>query len=176
MKTPLTLVITGFYSRLVQTVCKFARNLRWTSLTWCMKYFIQQHGTRACLVPGGSVFTTVGFSSHVVSNFSLSQKWQNNWSGYIAFHSALILLGTIQICKSRGSAVKLPSYDIVRLTPYPSRAVQILYRLDSGNRMVDRCRYYLERYTILSDLTGIVLGLSPAISIFIGVSVTNGQS
>ena len=37
---------------------------------------------------------------------------------------------------------------------YPSRAVAALSRLDEGNRLVDRCRYYLEQFSQVLDDPG----------------------
>jgi hypothetical protein len=37
---------------------------------------------------------------------------------------------------------------------YPSRAVAALSKLDEGNRLVDRCRYYLEQFSKVLDDPG----------------------
>ncbi|KAF3405249.1 hypothetical protein DPV78_002585 [Talaromyces pinophilus] len=117
---------------------------------------LQQIGSNSLQVCSESAMNIVDMMYEVLHSTAWHKSLLGAWwfSLYYTFHSALILLGTIRICKSGGSAVKLPSCDIDRLTSYPNRAVQVLYRLDSGNRIVDRCRYYLERYMILSDLTG----------------------
>lgn len=39
------------------------------------------------------------------------------------------------------------SYDIDKLNVYPSQAIAALYKLDCGNHIVDRCRYFLEQFS-----------------------------
>ena len=65
---------------------------------------------------------------------------------FLAFHSALVLLGTIWVGKNYQPATISLSYDIENLVAYPARAISILYELDCGNRIVDRCRFYLEQF------------------------------
>lgn len=65
---------------------------------------------------------------------------------FLAFHSALVLLGTIRVGKNNQPATNSISHNIDELRPYPGQAVSILYKLDCGNRIVDRCRYYLEQF------------------------------
>lgn len=144
-----TQMTTDFFSSLVQIVSKSVRKLQRIPSMWYVRYFIPQHGTRASLVPGGFRYTTVGFS--LLSPLLPFLKKD------LAFHSALVLLGTLRICKTGGTAVQTFSCELDKLTIYPNRAVQTLYKLDSGNRIVDRCRYYLERFIILSDTTGMVI-------------------
>ncbi|KAH8700315.1 C6 transcription factor [Talaromyces proteolyticus] len=86
-----------------------------------------------------------------------STEWHKSLLGawwftlYYTFHSALILRGTLWVCRDGDLAAKPLSCGIEQLVLYPSRAVQALYKLDSGNRIVDRCRYYLERLTNISN-------------------------
>lgn len=65
--------------------------------------------------------------------------------GGTAFNAALVIIGATWVQRARQSAHDSPVHQSTNIQPYPSRAVATLYRLDTGNRMVDRCRYYLEQ-------------------------------
>ncbi|KAH1976469.1 hypothetical protein KXW88_008978 [Aspergillus fumigatus] len=67
------------------------------------------------------------------------------YSLYYTFNAALVIIGATWVQRARQSAHDSPVHQSTNIQPYPSRAVATLYRLDTGNRMVDRCRYYLEQ-------------------------------
>lgn len=75
------------------------------------------------------------------------KNWTLNLDLSQAFHSALVLLGTIWVVRDGSSASISLSYDIDKLNIYPKQAVATLYKLDCGNHIVDRCRYYLEQFS-----------------------------
>ncbi|KAJ6145034.1 C6 transcription factor [Penicillium chermesinum] len=81
-----------------------------------------------------------------------SSGWHKNLLGawwytlYYTFHSALILLGMIRISKNSQPATTSLSHNIDELIAYHGQVVSILYKLDCGNRIVDRCRCYLEQF------------------------------
>ncbi|KAJ5654894.1 C6 transcription factor [Penicillium lividum] len=81
-----------------------------------------------------------------------SSGWQKSLLGawwyslYYTFHSALILIGTIWVGRNSQPATTALSCDIDKLVAYPSQAISTLHKLDCGNRIVDRCRYYLEQF------------------------------
>ena len=83
-----------------------------------------------------------------------AKDWSLNPNFSQAFHSALILLGTIWVVRDGSPARTLLSYDIDKLNIYPSQAVAALYKLDCGNHIVDRCRYYLEQFNDAVNPTG----------------------
>lgn len=61
----------------------------------------------------------------------------------VAFNAALVIIGATWVHRTRQSG-KGSASICANIHIYPSRAVETLYKLDTGNRMVDRCRYYLE--------------------------------
>lgn len=58
----------------------------------------------------------------------------------------MVLLGAIWVSKNGQLATAPVYFDIAKLNAYPSKAVSTLRKLDNGNRIVDRCRYYLEQF------------------------------
>lgn len=68
----------------------------------------------------------------------------------LAFNAALVILGALWVCRGDDSdeASVPPDMDklVEKASGYPQRAVAALLNLDSGNKMVDRCRYYLEHF------------------------------
>ncbi|GFF96416.1 transcriptional activator protein acu-15 [Aspergillus udagawae] len=77
--------------------------------------------------------------------------WQRDLLGawwyslYYTFNAALVIIGATWVQRTRQSAQDSPVHQPANIQLYPGRAVATLYRLDTGNRMVDRCRYYLEQ-------------------------------
>ncbi|KAL2817023.1 fungal-specific transcription factor domain-containing protein [Aspergillus cavernicola] len=65
------------------------------------------------------------------------------FSLYYTFNAALVIIGATWVLRARQSA-KDSANACVNIHIYPGRAVATLYKLNTGNRMVDRCRYYLE--------------------------------
>ncbi|KKA22979.1 Uncharacterized protein T310_2993 [Rasamsonia emersonii CBS 393.64] len=82
--------------------------------------------------------------------------WQRSLLGawwfslYYTFNAALVILGALWVCRGDDSdeASVPPDMDklVEKASGYPQRAVAALLNLDSGNKMVDRCRYYLEHF------------------------------
>lgn len=64
-----------------------------------------------------------------------------------AFNAALVIIGATWVHRTRQSG-KGSASTCANIHIYPSRAVATLYKLDTGNRMVDRCRYYLEELIV----------------------------
>ncbi|RHZ58559.1 hypothetical protein CDV55_105521 [Aspergillus turcosus] len=77
--------------------------------------------------------------------------WQRDLLGawwyslYYTFNAALVIIGATWVHRARQSAQGSPVHQPANIQLYPAQAVATLYRLDTGNRMVDRCRYYLEQ-------------------------------
>ncbi|KAF7128505.1 hypothetical protein CNMCM5793_003293 [Aspergillus hiratsukae] len=77
--------------------------------------------------------------------------WQRDLLGawwyslYYTFNAALVIIGATWVQRARQSAQDSPVHQPANIQLYPGHAVATLYRLDTGNRMVDRCRYYLEQ-------------------------------
>lgn len=64
-----------------------------------------------------------------------------------AFNSALVILGILWVSREESITGKTMESLEHKSRPYPYRAIAALLKLDSGNRMIDRCRIYLERFT-----------------------------
>ncbi|GIJ92143.1 hypothetical protein Asppvi_011119 [Aspergillus pseudoviridinutans] len=77
--------------------------------------------------------------------------WQRDLLGawwyslYYTFNAALVIIGATWVQRTRQSAQDSPVHQPANIQLYPGHAVATLCRLDTGNRMVDRCRYYLEQ-------------------------------
>ncbi|KAF7627707.1 C6 transcription factor [Aspergillus flavus] len=77
--------------------------------------------------------------------------WQRDLLGawwyslYYTFNAALVIIGATWVQRTRQSVRDFPSHQLANIELYPGRAVATLRQLDMGNRMVDRCRYYLEQ-------------------------------
>jgi hypothetical protein len=77
--------------------------------------------------------------------------WQRDLLGawwyslYYTFNAALVIIGATWVQRARQSAPDFPMHQTADIRLYPGRAVATLRLLDMGNRMVDRCKYYLEQ-------------------------------
>lgn len=65
---------------------------------------------------------------------------------FLAFNAALVISGTIWVNRDRSVTGSSMTEQATRAKQYPSRAVTALSKLDDGNRLIDRCRAYLERF------------------------------
>ncbi|XRM46491.1 hypothetical protein ABZX51_009523 [Aspergillus tubingensis] len=75
------------------------------------------------------------------------------FSLYYTFNAALVILGILLVCREKGISGQLVGV-VDEIRTYPFRAVAALLKLDTGNRMVDRCRLYLETFIRTSGLYG----------------------
>ncbi|EED18875.1 C6 transcription factor, putative [Talaromyces stipitatus ATCC 10500] len=85
----------------------------------------------------------------IVHELVSSPEWTRNLLGawwyslYYTFNAALVIIGATWVHRTRPSAINWDkAYTNIHI--YPSRAVTSLYKLNR-NRMVDRCRSYLEQ-------------------------------
>ncbi|KAJ5813994.1 uncharacterized protein N7503_000744 [Penicillium pulvis] len=68
------------------------------------------------------------------------------YSLYYTFNAALVILGAIWVYRDTsltGSSMLNEARD---LKEYPARAIAALSKLDNGNRLIDRCRSFLEHF------------------------------
>ncbi|KAJ5317835.1 hypothetical protein N7508_002343 [Penicillium antarcticum] len=109
---------------------------------------LQQIGSNSMQICMESAMSIIDIIHELVHPLEWQKSLLGAWwySLYYTFHSALVLLGIIWIGKNGQHATTSISYDLEKLTAYPSQAVSILDKLDCGNRIVDRCRYYLEQF------------------------------
>ncbi|KAB8256860.1 fungal-specific transcription factor domain-containing protein, partial [Aspergillus pseudonomiae] len=77
------------------------------------------------------------------------------FSLYYTFNAALVILGILIVCREGSMSGQLASGVVDKIRKYPFHAVAALLKLDTGNRMVDRCRLYLERLITSSGLYAI---------------------
>ncbi|KAL3446130.1 fungal-specific transcription factor domain-containing protein [Aspergillus insuetus] len=73
----------------------------------------------------------------------------------LAFNAALVILGILIVYREGGLAPQFVGAVADKIRIYPFRAAAALSKLDSGNRMVARCRVYLERLISTSGLYSI---------------------
>ncbi|KAJ5406403.1 C6 transcription factor [Penicillium sp. CMV-2018d] len=109
---------------------------------------LQQIGSNSMRICMESSMSTIDIIHELVPSSEWPKSLLGAWwySLYYTFHSALVLLGTIWVGKNYQPATISLSYDIENLVAYPAKAISILYKLDCGNRIVDRCRFYLEQF------------------------------
>lgn len=70
----------------------------------------------------------------------------------LAFNAAVVLIGAIWVYRDTTLSSTPMTAQAKKVQQYPGRAVMALFKLDDGNRLIDRCRYYLEQFNkILVD-------------------------
>ncbi|KAJ6090666.1 hypothetical protein N7499_003380 [Penicillium canescens] len=99
---------------------------------------------KKCVESAMGIIDTV---HELVSGTGWQQDLLGAWwySLYYTFNAALVIIGVSWVQCTRQSARDSPVLQTLDILIYPDRAVATLHRLDTGNRMVDRCRYYLEQ-------------------------------
>ncbi|KAJ5673980.1 hypothetical protein N7462_009419 [Penicillium macrosclerotiorum] len=115
---------------------------------------LQQIGQNSMTICTESAMQIIDIVHRVVSEPGWKQSLLGAWwfSLYYTFNAALVVIGAIWVNRDASlSDGPMPAHAI-ESQQYPSRAVTALSKLDDGNRMIDRCRYYLEQFTkILVD-------------------------
>ncbi|KAJ5557488.1 C6 transcription factor [Penicillium frequentans] len=120
------------------------------------KSLLQQIGSNSMQICMECAMSIIDIIHEIVH----SSGWQKGLLGawwfslHYTFHSACVLLGMIWVVRDGSPAKILLSYDIDKLNIYPKQAVAALYKLDCGNHIVDRCRYYLEQFNDAVNLRG----------------------
>ena len=71
-----------------------------------------------------------------------------------AFNAAFVILGLFWVCRNEVVTGQSMAALVDRAQSYPGRAIAALLKLDGGNRMVDRCRVYLEQFSSALDARG----------------------
>lgn len=70
----------------------------------------------------------------------------------LAFNAAVVLIGAVWVYRDTSLCSASMTAQTKKVQQYPARAVMALSKLDDGNRLIDRCRYYLEQFNkILVD-------------------------
>ncbi|KAJ5753289.1 C6 transcription factor [Penicillium odoratum] len=109
---------------------------------------LQQIGFNSMRICMESAMSIIDIIHELVHSSGWRKSLLGAWwySLYYTFHSALVLLGTIWVGRNGQPATTSLSCDIDKVVAYPSQAISTLHKLDCGNRIVDRCRYYLEQF------------------------------
>ncbi|RHZ43500.1 putative C6 transcription factor [Aspergillus thermomutatus] len=109
---------------------------------------LQQMGLNSLQICADSAIEIIDLVHHVVSSTGWKQELLGAWwfSLYYTFNAALVIFGTIRVCRDESRTGASMPILVDRAKSYPSRATAALLKLDTGNRMVDRCRLFLERF------------------------------
>ncbi|KAJ5556797.1 hypothetical protein N7494_000712 [Penicillium frequentans] len=74
------------------------------------------------------------------------------YSLYYTFNAALVILGAIWVYRDTNLTGSSMLNEARELKEYPARAITALSKLDNGNRLIDRCRSFLEHFNnVLAD-------------------------
>ncbi|XHG08619.1 hypothetical protein AWENTII_011713 [Aspergillus wentii] len=88
----------------------------------------------------------------LVHTFMSDSGWQRNLQGawwftlYYTFNASLVILGTLWACRDESVVGSSTSTLVSNAKIYPYHAISALLKMGTGNRMIDRCRIYLERF------------------------------
>ncbi|KZN90865.1 putative transcriptional regulatory protein [Penicillium chrysogenum] len=114
---------------------------------------LQQIGMNSLQICADSAMEIIDIVHRMVSEPGWKHSLLGAWwfSLYYTFNAALVLIGVVWVYRD-ASLTGTPMTDRAsKARQYPSRAVAALSRLDEGNRLVDRCRYYLEQFSKVLD-------------------------
>ncbi|KAL2837451.1 fungal-specific transcription factor domain-containing protein [Aspergillus pseudodeflectus] len=118
---------------------------------------LQQLGLNSIQISMDSTMLIIDLIHDIVHRTHYQHKLLGAWwfSLYYTFNAALVILGILIICREGGMAAQFVGAVADKIRVYPFRAAVALSKLDSGNRMVNRCRVYLERLISTSGLYSI---------------------
>ncbi|KAL3483108.1 fungal-specific transcription factor domain-containing protein [Aspergillus germanicus] len=118
---------------------------------------LQQLGLNSIQISMDSTMQIIDFIHDIVHHTDYQHKLLGAWwfSLYYTFNAALVILGILIICREGVMAGQIVGAVADKIREYPFRAAAALSKLDSGNRMVIRCRVYLERLISTSGLYSI---------------------
>ncbi|KAF9887006.1 hypothetical protein FE257_010622 [Aspergillus nanangensis] len=110
---------------------------------------LQQIGLNSMHICADSAMEIIDLVHQAVHETGWRHKVLGAWwfSLYYTFNSALVILGILWVCREESITGKSMEDLVSRAKAYPYRAIAALWKLDNGNRMVDRCRLYLEQFT-----------------------------
>ncbi|KAG2414300.1 hypothetical protein HFD88_003491 [Aspergillus terreus] len=109
---------------------------------------LQQLGLNSMQICAESAMEIIDIVHSVVHECGRRHNLLGAWwfSLYYTFNSALVILGILWVSREESITGKTMESLEHKSRPYPYRAIAALLKLDSGNRMIDRCRIYLERF------------------------------
>ncbi|KAL4896204.1 fungal-specific transcription factor domain-containing protein [Aspergillus ambiguus] len=117
---------------------------------------LQQIGLNSMQICADSAMEIIDIVYEVVQESERGQNLLGAWwfSLYYTFNSALVILSTLWVSREENITGKPMDSLVNKSRPYPCRAITALLKLDSGNRMIDRCRVYLEQFTNTLNIQG----------------------
>ncbi|KAL7894090.1 fungal-specific transcription factor domain-containing protein [Trichoderma sp. SZMC 28014] len=98
----------------------------------------------------------------IVHCITLSSSWRRellgawNYSLYYAFNAALVIFASFMVVSKAKEALNDTSIGIKvnQSRPYIENAIEALRRLDSGNRVIERCAEYLAQLSLILSAMG----------------------
>ncbi|KAJ5446850.1 Transcription factor [Penicillium cf. griseofulvum] len=110
---------------------------------------LQQIGMNSLQICANSAMEIIDIVHRVVSEPGWKRSLLGAWwfSLYYTFNAALVLTGVYWVYRDTSLTSSPMTDQASKARQYPGRAVAALSRLDEGNRLVDRCRYYLEQFS-----------------------------
>ncbi|KAJ5714910.1 Transcription factor [Penicillium malachiteum] len=110
---------------------------------------LHQIGMNSLEICTASAMETIDIIHQVVSDPGWKQSLLGAWwfSLYYTFNAALVTLGAVWVYQDTALGNASMAEKAKKVREYPSRAVAALARLDDGNRLIDRCRAFLEKFT-----------------------------
>lgn len=115
---------------------------------------LQQIGMNSLQICADSAMEIIDIVHRVVSEPGWKRSLLGAWwfSLYYTFNAALVLIGVVWVYSDTSLTNSPMINQASKARQYPGRAVAALSRLDEGNRLIDRCRYYLEQFSkVLND-------------------------
>ncbi|OQE36175.1 hypothetical protein PENCOP_c012G02469 [Penicillium coprophilum] len=114
---------------------------------------LQQIGMNSLQICADSAMEIIDIVHRVVSEPGWKRSLLGAWwfSLYYTFNAALVLIGVGWVYRDTTLTSSTMTDQASKAGQYPGRAVAALSRLDDGNRLIDRCRYYLEQFSKVLD-------------------------
>ncbi|KAJ5610294.1 hypothetical protein N7510_007013, partial [Penicillium lagena] len=108
---------------------------------------LQQIGMNSMQICADSAMAIIDIVHQVVTEPGWKQSLLGAWwfSLYYTFNAALVIIGTVWVYRDTSVTGTPMTAQASKAKQYPCRAVAALSKLDEGNRLIDRCRYYLEQ-------------------------------
>jgi hypothetical protein len=101
---------------------------------------VSEPGLRQTLL--GAWWFSLYYSGCSINTFT---TYRNLTKLFLAFNAALVIVGVVWVYREGGLSASPMTGQANEAAQYPSRAVLALSKLDDGNRLIDKCRCYLEQ-------------------------------
>ncbi|KAJ5403234.1 hypothetical protein N7509_003105, partial [Penicillium cosmopolitanum] len=117
---------------------------------------LQQMGMNSMQICIESAMEIIGIVHGVVSEPGWKHSLLGAWwfSLYYTFNAALAIIGAVWVYRDESLSTTSMATQAKEAEKYPGLAAEALSKLDDGNRLVDRCRYYLQQFnTVLNRIS-----------------------